>query len=234
MPKIIAPYGSWKSPITTELITALTKPVMETQVEGKEIYWSEMRPLEGGRYVIRHRLPDGRVEECTPAGFNVRTRVHEYGGGAFTVADGVIYFVNFADQRLYRQSPAEAPQVMTPQEGYRYADLVVDRQRRAIFCVREDHSGEGEAVNTLVRLPLEGGENGRVIAGGNDFYASPRLSPDGGRLAFLTWNHPNMPWDGTELWVGELDQFGELYNLRKVAGGSQESIFQPEWSPDGR
>ncbi|MFN3742472.1 MAG: S9 family peptidase [Anaerolineales bacterium] len=234
MAKIIAPYGSWKSPITTELITALTKPVVETQVEGKEIYWSEMRPLEAGRYVIRHRFPDGRVEECTPAGFNARTRVHEYGGGAFTVAEGVIYFVNFADQRLYRQRPGEAPQVMTPQEGYRYADLVVDRQRRTIFCVREDHSGEGEAVNTLVRLPLEGGENGRVIASGNDFYASPRLSPDGRWLAFLTWNHPNMPWDGTELWVGELDKFGELENLRKVAGGPQESIFQPEWSPDGR
>lgn len=234
MSKIVAPYGSWKSPITTELITASTRPVMEAYVEGKEIYWSEMRPLEGGRYVIMHRFPDGRIEECTPAGFNARTRVHEYGGGAFTVAEGVIYFANFADQHLYRQRPGEIPQVMTPQDGYRYADLVVDRHRRLIFCVREDHTGEGEAVNTLVRLPLEGGENGHVIVSGNDFYASPRLSPDGRRLAFLTWNHPNMPWDGTELWVGELDEAGDLYNLQRVAGGAQESIFQPEWSPDGR
>ncbi len=234
MTKRIAPYGSWKSPITPDLITALSTPVMETRVEGREIYWSEMRPLEGGRYVIRHRFPDGRIEECTPPGFNARTRVHEYGGGAFTVFEGVIYFTNFADQRLYRHRPGEVPELLTPQEGYRYADLVVDRKRQALFCVREDHTGGGEAVNTLVRLSLSGGENGRVIVSGNDFYSNPRLSPDGKYLAFLTWNHPNMPWDGTELWVAELDEAGDVRHLQKVAGGATESIFQPEWSPDGK
>jgi dipeptidyl aminopeptidase/acylaminoacyl peptidase len=234
MSRHIAPYGSWKSPITPELITAISTPVMEAHVAGQEIYWSEMRPLEGGRYVIMHRSPQGQVEACTPPGFNARTRVHEYGGGAFTVSEGVIYFTNFADQRLYAHRPGESPRLLTPQEGYRYADLVVDAQRKALFCVREDHTGDGEAVNTLVRLSLTGGDNGEVIVAGNDFYSSPRLSPDGRRLAFLTWNHPNMPWDGTELWVAELDDTGDVRHLQRVAGGAQESIFQPEWSPDGR
>ncbi len=234
MSRQVAPYGSWKSPITPELIAAISTPVMEVHVEGREIYWSEMRPLEGGRYVIMRRLPRGQVEAYTPPGFNARTRVHEYGGGAFTVSDGVIYFTNFTDQRLYAHRPGESPRPLTPDEGYRYADLWVDRSRGVIFCVREDHTVEGEAVNTLVRLPLAGGENGRVIVSGNDFYSSPRLSPDGRRLAFLTWNHPNMPWDGTELWVAELDEEGNVRRLQHVAGGLQESIFQPEWSPDGR
>ena len=164
----------------------------------------------------------------------MRTRVHEYGGHAYTVADGVVYFSHFADQRLYRQDPDSQAHPITPATALRYADYVVDRRRDLLFCVREDHTGAGEAVNTLVKVRCGGDDDGgEVIVAGNNFYSSPRLSPDGARLAWLTWNHPNMPWDGTELWVGDLDADGAIVRATCVAGGPAESIFQPEWSPDG-
>jgi dipeptidyl aminopeptidase/acylaminoacyl peptidase len=172
--------------------------------------------------------------DLTPENFNARTRVHEYGGHAYTVGAGTIYFSNFADQRLYRYKPGGEPSPITPEVDYRYADYVFDPHREVLFSVREDHTASGEAINTLVKLPIAGDEQGgQVIVSGNAFYSSPRLSPDRTRLAWLTWNHPNMPWDGTELWVGELDESGSLTSSRKVAGGPDESIFQPEWSPDG-
>jgi len=199
-----------------------------------DIYWVEMRPNEGGRLVLVRRTPDGGVAELTPAPYNVRSRVHEYGGGAYTVSDGVVFFSNFSDQRLYRLDPGGAPRPVTPEAALRYADAVFDSRRNLLFCVREDHRGPGEAVNTLVKVKPDGDDDGgEVIVSGNDFYASPRLSPDGSRLAWLTWNHPNMPWDGTELWIGELDERGSIVHAECVAGGRAESIFQPEWSPDG-
>src|SRR5205085_5545669 len=164
---------------------------------------------------------------------NARTRVHEYGGGDYTVADGVVYFSNFADQRLYKQTPNSQPEAITPATEMRYADMIIDGERGRIITVREDHTGAGEAVNALVGINLEDGENARVLVSGNDFYSSPRLSPNGKHLAWLTWNHPNMPWDGTELWVGEINEDGTLTNMNQIAGGVEESIFQPEWSPDG-
>jgi dipeptidyl aminopeptidase/acylaminoacyl peptidase len=170
----------------------------------------------------------------TPPPFNARTRVHEYGGGAFAVADGTVCFSNFADQRLYRQDPGGQPKPITPEVGLRYADAVFDRRRGRLICVREDHTAPGqEAVNTIVALDAAGVDAGQILASGNDFYSSPRLSREGSRLAWLTWNHPNMPWDGTELWVAELDQNGSVSGAKLVAGGLEESIFQPEWSPDG-
>lgn len=230
----IAPYGSWKSPITTDLIVAESVGLDATWFDGDDIYWIEIRIKDGGRYVIVKRTPDGRTADVNPPPFNARTRVHEYGGGAYVVADGVIYFSNFADQRLYRLDHGSDPKPITPPTELRYADGVVDRGRHLMFCVREDHRGEGEAVNTIVAVRLDGDDDGgRVLASGNNFYSSPRLSPDGSKLAWLTWNHPNMPWDGTELWVGELNGGGALTGSRRVAGGLEESIFQPEWSPDG-
>ena len=229
----VAPYGSWKSPITSDLIVSETIVLGQIALDGQDIYWVEMRPTEGGRYVIVRRTPDGRTTDVTPLPFNARTRVHEYGGGAFAVADGTVYFSNFADQRLYRQDPGGEPRPITPEADLRYADGVFDHRRGRLICVREDHTDPGrEAVNTIVSLDLDG-NGGRVLVSGNDFYSSPRLSPDGSRLAWLTWNHPNMPWDGTELWVGELDANGSLGRIERVAGGADESIFQPEWSPDG-
>lgn len=231
----VAPYGSWKSPITSDLIVSETIGLGQIALDGEDIYWVEQRPAEGGRNVIVQRTPDGQTTDMTPAPFNARTRVHEYGGGAFAVADGTIYFSNFADQRLYRQAPGSAPEPITPAMDLRYADGVIDRRRNRMICVREDHTASGrEAVNTLVSINLEGDEQGgQVLVAGNDFYSSPRLSPDGSRLAWLTWNHPNMPWDGTELWVGELNADGSLGRTQRVAGGVDESIFQPEWSPHG-
>lgn len=229
----VAPYGSWQSPITSDLIVSGTVGLGQIALDGEDIYWSEMRPAEGGRNVIVRRTPDGRTSDVTPAPFNVRTRVHEYGGGAFTVSDGTLYFTHFADQRLYRQVGAAAPQPLTPAADLRYADGVVDRRRGRIICVREDHTiTESEAANTLVGLDLVGGD-GQVLVSGSDFYSSPRLSSDGSCLAWLAWNHPNMPWDGTELWVGECKPDGSLGRAERVAGGVHESIFQPEWSPDG-
>jgi dipeptidyl aminopeptidase/acylaminoacyl peptidase len=229
-----APYGSWKSPITADLIVAGTVSLDQVVLDGQDVYWLEGRPAEAGRYVVVRRTPHGKTEDVTPAPFNARTRVHEYGGGSYTVADGVVYFSNFVDQRIYRQRPGELPTAITPEGKTRYADCVVDRRRQSLICVREDHSDPAhEAVNTIVRVPLAGNDAGQVLAAGNGFCSSPRLSPDGSRLAWLTWNHPNMPWDGTELWVGELDDAGTIQSPQRVAGGAAESIFQPEWSPDG-
>lgn len=233
----VAPYGSWESPVTSDLIVSATVGLGQIALDGADTYWVELRPSEGGRNCIVRRTPDGNVSDVTPPGFNARTRVHEYGGGDFAVRDGVVYFTNFADQRVYRQRTETAPQPLTPEGQFRYSDLVVDPVRDRLYAVREDHTREGsEAVNTLVVLGAEGASNeegGRVVASGNDFYSTPRLSPDGTRLAWLTWSHPNMPWDGCELWVGELNADGTLGESRRVAGGDEESIFQPEWSPDG-
>jgi dipeptidyl aminopeptidase/acylaminoacyl peptidase len=231
----VAPYGTWKSPITTDLIVSANIALGHFLVDGEALYWSEGRPTEKGRVVIMHRTPDGVTREVTPAPYNARTRVHEYGGGAFCVADGWVYFSNFANQRVHIVVPGSGPHPITPEGPWRFADGQIDRWRRQMICVLEDHSQQGhEPVNLLVALDLDGSGRWQVLTGGNDFYASLRLSPDGQRLAWLTWNHPNMPWDGTELWVGELGGDGTLTNQQLVAGGLEESIFQPEWAPDGR
>jgi dipeptidyl aminopeptidase/acylaminoacyl peptidase len=230
-----APYGSWKSPITTDLIVSSSIGLGGARLDGRDVYWLEGRPLERGRNVLVRRSADGAVADVNAAPFNVRTRVHEYGGAACLVVDGVVYFSNFADQRLYRLRPGETPQALTPAIDLRYADAVLDQRRNRLIAVREDHTApDREAVNAIVSLDLAAGETGgQVLASGNNFYSTPRLSPDGTRLAWLTWNHPNMPWDGTELWVAELDVDGSLGKSEQVAGGLAESIFQPEWSPDG-
>jgi len=232
MPQV-APYGSWKSPITADLIVSEIISLAQLILDGQDIYWIEMRPSEGGRSVIVQRTREGSIESLTPPTFSARTRVHEYGGGDYTVSQGILYFSNSADQRIYRQLPGSEPQPITPAENLRYADSVIDRLRNRLICVREDHTIAGrEAVNTLVSLALDGSDQ-KVLISGNDFYSSPRLSPDGTRLAWLTWNHPNMPWDGSELWVGELTPDGSIRNAELIAGGANESIFQPEWSPEG-
>ena len=226
----LKPYGCWKSPITSDLIVSETIGLGPVILDDQDIYWVEMRPAEGGRNVIVRRTPDGQTTEIAPP-FNARTRVHEYGGGSIVVADSTVYFSNFADQQLYRMAIADAPQPLTPAADLRYADGTVDRQRGRIICVREDHTGAGEAVNTLVSISLEGGA-AQVLVEGDDFYSSPRLSPDGSQLCWLSWNHPNMPWDGTELWVAEVKEDGSLGSRERVAGDVDESVFQPEWSPD--
>jgi dipeptidyl aminopeptidase/acylaminoacyl peptidase len=229
----ILPYGSWKSPITAELVAAGEIGLEQIRLDSDDIYWIERRAQAGGRKVIVRRSPNGQLSDLTPFPLNARTRVHEYGGGDYTVLNGTIVFSNFTDQRLYLQQPGSEPKSLTPDAPLRYADGQVDRRRNAFFCVREDHSGQGEAINTLVRVDLNRAGPGTIVVSGNDFYSSPRLSPDGSLLAWLTWNHPNMPWNGTELWVGELNSEGSVSNPHRVAGGTDESICQPEWSPYG-
>ena len=230
----VAPYGAWKSPITSDLIASGTIRLGQVALDGDDVYWVEVRPSEAGRSVVVRLSADGRVSDVTPPPFNVRTRVHEYGGGAFWVADGAVYFSNFDDQRLYRQDPGDAPHAITPEGGLRYADALLDTARARLICVCEDHTNaDEEPVNSLVSLDPAGAGAPKVLVSGNDFYSSPRLSPDGRRLAWLTWNHPNMPWQGTELRVGEMGEDGSVRREELVAGGSEESVFQPEWSPDG-
>jgi dipeptidyl aminopeptidase/acylaminoacyl peptidase len=231
----IAPYGTWKSPVTSDLVVAAGTGLSQVMVDGNALYWAESRPAEGGRTVVVRRGADGILADMTPPGFNVRTRVHEYGGGAYLAAGGSIVFSNDTDQRLYRQQPGNPPVLFTAEGALRYADAVFDRQHLRLICICEDHTTD-EVVNTVAALDLHsaaGQAVPRVLLAGNDFYATPRLSPDGSRLAWLTWNHPNMPWDGTELWVGEVAADGSIAAARRVAGGPDESIFQPTWSPDG-
>lgn len=230
-----APYGTWKSPITTDLIVAETVSLSETQIVGDDIFWIEMRPAEKGRYVIVRRTPDGATRDVTPAPFNARTRVHEYGGGGYLATADAVYFSNFADQRMYRiERNGGEPRAITPEAALRYADPVCDALRNRIICVREDHREPGkEPVNAIVSLDATGRGEQIVVASGHDFYSTPRLSPDGRRLAWLAWNHPNMPWDGTELWVAELNADGSAGDAICVAGTEKESIFQPEWSAEG-
>jgi dipeptidyl aminopeptidase/acylaminoacyl peptidase len=235
---LVAPYGAWKSLLTADVILASALGLGELQMDDETIYWNELRPAEGGRSVLVRRTPDGQTADVTPAPFNVRTRVHEYGGGAYLAAGGTVYFSNFADQRLYRVRADGAPAPLTPElpSGVlRYADATLDAARNRLILVREDHREPGEAKNTLVALALDGdnADGGRMLAGGTDFVSTPRLSPDGSRLSWLTWNHPNMPWDGTALWVADVAADGSLANAHQVAGGKDESIFQPTWSPDG-
>ncbi|MFQ5649391.1 MAG: S9 family peptidase [bacterium] len=232
-----AAYGTWPSPITAELIVAETVRLGQIALDGEAIYWIELRPWEGGRNVVVRRTPDGEIEDMTPEGYDARTRVHEYGGGAFVVNRGNIYFCNDADQRLYHQTPEGTARPLTPVQESRFADGIVDEKRRRLICIRENHSNpDTEATNQLVSVDLAVGNGSEIsiLAGGSDFYSTPALSPDGEHLAWLAWNHPNMPWDGTELWLAKLDESGTPIHPRKVAGGAAESIFQPQWSPGGQ
>ncbi len=234
---IVAPYGSWRSPISSSLVASGQVALHELTYADGAVYWAEGRSTEGGRSVVVRCDADGSIEDVTPGGYIVRSRVHEYGGGSYVVHGGVVYFSNDADQRLYRQEPGQQPLPITPEPDHaralRYADGRVTPDGRSLVCVRERHRDAGEPVNELVVLPTDGSSEPRPIATGHDFFSTPRFSPDGRRLAWLSWDHPNMPWDGSELWIANVGPNGALADTRLVAGGPDESIFQPEWSPDG-
>ena len=230
----IAPYGSWKSPITTDMIVGETIGLGRIVLDGRDTYWAELRPSQGGRNVIVQRSASGQTRDVTPEGFSVGTTLHEYGAKGYTVADGVLYFSNFENQRLYRCRLGEKPVPLTPPGNLRYAGMHVDRLHNRIVCVRENHEVDApEAVNCVVAVDLTDERKPQILVSGGDFYAMPRISPDGSKLAWLTWSHPNMPWDGTELWVASFDDDGLLRDPTLVAGGVAESVMQPEWSPDG-
>lgn len=228
---IVAPYGSWTSPFSSDMVAAGSIRLDTPRIDGEHVYWLESRPAEEGRVVLV--VFDGdSVRDVTPKGFSVRSRVHEYGGGAYLVCDSAIYFSNWSDQRLYRQELDGSPVPITPDPpapaALRYADAVMTDD--GIVCVRERHEA-GTVVNELVLVPSDGSGDPIVLVAGHDFFSSPRISPDGSSLAWLSWDHPNMPWDGTDLWTAEYN--GEVGPRRRVAGGLNESIVQPEWHPDG-
>lgn len=230
----ITGYGSWKSPITSDIVSSgAIRLDVQIEIEEGNIYWVEMRPGEGGRYVIVCHSFDGQTTDVTPEPYNVRTRVHEYGGGAFLVYGNTVYFSNFSDQRLYRQNLGATPEPITPEGSMRYADGVIDYRRRRVICVCEDHMNNKEPANTLAGISLDGSGTIKNLVSGNDFYSSPRISPDGSQIAWLTWNHPDMPWDYTELWTAHIEKDGTIREAVRIAGGPDESICQPKYSPDG-
>jgi len=234
----VSPFGSWVSPIPIDPGPGDELMLLELRVDGDDLYWLEGRPAQNGHQVLVRRRERENVD-VTAADINVRSRVHEYGGASYTVHGGCVYFTRFDDGRLYRQMPGEAPVALTPAGALRYADLVVDERRSRLICVQEDHTDsarppQGQAVNSLVEVRCgSDARPPRTLVAGSDFYSSPRLSPDRSRLAWIAWNHPNMPWDGTELWVADFAPDGSLGASKLVAGGSTESVAQPEWSPGG-
>ena len=233
------PHGSWPSPITTAMVASAGVGLREPGTNGSGVLWIESRPADGGRCVLVHKDTDGDgPADLTGAPFNVRSRVHEYGGGAWAASGEIVVFSNHADNRLYRGDLSGAePVPITPEGDLRFADLQIDPEGNRLFAVREDHTfPDAEAANTIVSLSLDGpnSDGGTILISGTDFVSTPRLSPDRTKLAWLSWDHPNMPWDGTELWRATIATDGALSNIARVAGGPRESVFQPGWDDRGR
>jgi dipeptidyl aminopeptidase/acylaminoacyl peptidase len=251
-----APFGSWATPLTSEVVVAAAVRLGEVRVDGGDVVWAEGRPAEGGRTQLVRRRPDGTTEDLLPEGVNARTAVHEYGGAAWWVRDGVIWFTDWADQRLYRLDPGAAPVPLTPEPARpradRYADGDPTPDGTRIVCVRERHlapdaladerpsDDDGAAGTTTVHNEVvildaavpdgaEGPAEPEVLVTGPDFVAAPRVSPDGSTLAWLQWDHPAMPWDAAQLVVRDLATGEETV----VAGGPGESVSEPRWRPDG-
>jgi acetyl esterase/lipase len=234
MPTATLAYGSWPSRISAESLVEGSRSVGGLRKDGDLFYWLESRPQQGGRNTVMRWREGEEPQELLAEPYNVRTRVQEYGGGSLLVADGTLWFSNFQDQRLYRFRAGETPVAVTPEAALRYAGCTLDATRDRLICIREDHRGLEEPVNTLVALPLDGESEGELLFQGTDFVSAPRLSPDGSRIAFTTWMHPNMPWDSTQLHSASFDADGKFLGLRTHNPGGAESIIDPQWTDDNR
>jgi dipeptidyl aminopeptidase/acylaminoacyl peptidase len=235
--RTVAPYGSWVSPFKIERLTDRVVFLAEPDGVDGVRWWIEGRPDEGGRQVLIRRELDGTLTRMTPEGFNARSRVHEYGGTAALVSGELVVVSDFTTGRLNRVVRPGELVPLTPERQWRYADAIHDVARNRLIAVREDHepafvAKHGEWGNDLVAIDLGSGEV-QVLAEGADFYAAPRLSPDGGTLVWLQWHHPNMPWDGTELQLAAVNEEGSLGAARTIAGSRKDWISQPRWSPEG-
>jgi len=228
---VVAPYGSWESPLRAEVLSRGRVAMGDLRGANGHLYWTETIPSAGGISGLFSTATSAGGTRISPEGVNVRTRVHEYGGAPFIVTGNQLYYSNYTDQRLYAQGTDGKATAITP-AGYRYADCSATSDSTALICVREDHSDARNVRNTIVRIALPAGGAGEVLFSGTDFVAYPRLSPDGKQLAFISWNHPNMPWDGTELHVAQLGKDG-LTHVTTVAGGTAESVLEPQWDADG-
>lgn len=241
-----SPYGSWATPITSAVIVTSAARLREAAVDGNDVLWAESRPEEGGRIQLVRRGAGGRTTELLGSNFNARTAVHEYGGAAWWARDGVVWFANWTDQRLYRiAADSRDPVALTPEpeapRGDRYADGDLSPDGAQLVCIREHHPaggrGAGDVRNELVVLdPGHPGEPAPIVTG-PDFVAHPRFCADGSRLCWLEWDHPDMPWDGTRLKVRALADGGATgarsHDDLMVAGGPEESVLEPAWQPDG-
>ena len=228
---IVAPYGTWASPLPAERLATASAAIGQSRACGGRLLWTETRPADGGRIALLGFDASGRATEILPPGFSVRTRVHEYGGLAFVQVGRRLLFANDADQRLYAFDGAGLPQALTP-DGLRYADGAACADGTRAYFVREDHRAAGEPKNAVVAIDPHRTGEGTVLFGDSDFVAFPRPSADGRRLAFVSWNHPQMPWDGTRLQVATLSG-DSIDDLEVVAGGDDESVLEPQWDSDG-
>lgn len=231
-----APCGTWQSPLSASEIAVASIRIIDVDLHGSEVYWIEQRPAEKGRNVIVRRDPSGNTTDITPAPFNSRSRVHEYGGRSFCIIRDRVYFTHFDDQRIYVSIRGAALVPATEPAKYRYVDFVFDSARERLLCVREDHGCDGEPAASIVALELGGDglvTRQLVLADGHDFFAHARVAPDGRSVAWLAWDHPCMPWDGTTLFVADVAPDGTFTNVRSIAGGASESVCQPTWSPGG-
>lgn len=235
------PFGSWTSPITSDLLTQQSLRLGEPQITAEGSYWIESRPQEQGRSVLMFQPfdDDSSAQEVLPRDIGVRTQAHEYGGASYLATEQGLFYVNASDQRVYHWTGTESI-ALTPAGLFRYADFCLDPHRQRLICVREDHRQAGqEEINELVAIALQGEHtqehrNIEVLVSGHDFFSNPGVSPDGAHLSWLCWDHPHMPWDTTECWLSPLDSDGQPSNPFLIAGGQGESVFQPQWSPSGQ
>lgn len=236
MTRTFASYGAWVSPVSVELMTEAAIALSGLSVDGQDLYWLEARPSENGRTASCRRRANGEIADVTPMPFNVASRVHEYGGGAYRALDGVVIFSERTDGSVWLIERDGAPRRIATPEGCRYADFELDLPRRRALAVREDHRGRPptDPKAAIVALPLGPGGGETVLVEGPDFLSSPRLSTDGGRLAWLAWDYPDMPWDRTRLSIAQVMHGGALEAAQLVAGHVREAIVQPKWSADGR
>ena len=233
MTKTQSPFGSWASPINAPLIAKAGTTAFAPQIDGDTLYWLESRPNEGGRVVLMQSVWGGTPIEISPPDMNIRTRVHEYGGTPYIVGNGKIFAVNFADQRLYEIHGDRTSTPLTVEDGRRFADMQIDPKHNRLICVCEDHSQEGEPANTVVAISLTVPHTQTTLADGHDFFAYPRQSPDGTKLTFIAWDHPNMQWDDVQLYQAELNTDGLPVSETRLNPGIDESVLDLQWSEKG-